>query len=67
VTAKSVSAIFRLRESNVSVDIELGYPANSVKHQVQQQITAALQTVPGIGAIQVSSTAKLFLTACSAA
>lgn len=58
VTAKSVGAI-QIAENNVTVGIELGYPANSVKHQVQQQITAALQTVPGIGAIQVSVNSKI--------
>ncbi len=58
VTAKSISAI-QIAGNNVTVGIELGYPANSVKHQVQQQITAALQTVPGIGAIQVSVNSKI--------
>ena len=58
VTAKSVSAI-QIAGNNVTIGIELGYPANSVKHQVQQQITAALQTVPGIGAIQVSVNSKI--------
>ena len=58
VTAKSVGAI-QIAGNNVTIGIELGYPANSVKHQVQQQITAALQTVPGIGAIQVSVNSKI--------
>jgi len=58
VTAKSVGAI-QIAGNNVTVGIELGYPANSVKNQVQQQITAALQTVPGIGAIQVSVNSKI--------
>lgn len=58
VTAKSVGAI-QIARNNVTVGIELGYPANSVKHQVQQQITAALQAVPGIGTIQVSVNSKI--------
>ena len=58
VTAKSISAI-QIAGNNVTVGIELGYPANSVKHQVQQQITAALQSVPGIGAIQVGVNSKI--------
>lgn len=58
VTAKSVGAI-QIAGNNVTVGIELGYPANSVKNEVQQQITAALQTVPGIGAIQVSVNSKI--------
>ncbi|MDV6347121.1 iron-sulfur cluster carrier protein ApbC [Nitrosomonas sp. Is35] len=58
VTAKSVSAI-QIAGNNVTIGIELGYPANSVKNQVQQQITGALQAVPGIGAIQVSVSSKI--------
>ncbi len=58
VTAKSVSAI-HIAGNNVTIGIALGYPANSVKNQVQQQITGALQAVPGIGAIQVSVSSKI--------
>lgn len=58
VTAKSVSAI-HIAGNNVTIGIELGYPANSVKNQVQQQITGALQSVPGIGAIQVNVSSKI--------
>ncbi|MXS83898.1 iron-sulfur cluster carrier protein ApbC [Nitrosomonas oligotropha] len=58
VTAKSVGAI-QITGNNVTIEIALGYPANSVKNQVQQQITGALQAVPGIGAIQVSVSSKI--------
>lgn len=58
VTAKSVGAI-QITGNNVTIEISLGYPANSVKNQVQQQITGALQAVPGIGAIQVSVSSKI--------
>lgn len=58
VTAKSVSNI-QITGNNVAVTIALGYPANSVKHQVQQQITDALRSVPDIGTIQVTVSSKI--------
>ncbi|MCB1983882.1 MAG: iron-sulfur cluster carrier protein ApbC [Burkholderiales bacterium] len=41
------------------IEIELGYPANSVKADVQQQIVTALQAIPGIGKINVTVTSKI--------
>ncbi|WMJ07775.1 iron-sulfur cluster carrier protein ApbC [Nitrosomonas sp. sh817] len=58
VTANSVSNI-QITGNNVAVTIALGYPANSVKHQVQQQITDALRAVPDIGTIQVTVSSKI--------
>jgi ATP-binding protein involved in chromosome partitioning len=58
VTTKAVRAI-QVDQNNVAVDIELGYPANSVKDDVQQQIAAALQSIPGIGHIQVTVSSKI--------
>jgi len=58
LTAKSVSAI-QITGNNVTIGIALGYPANSVKNQVQQQITGVLQALPGIGAIQVNVSSKI--------
>jgi ATP-binding protein involved in chromosome partitioning len=58
VTANSVSNI-QITGNNVAVTIALGYPANSVKHQVQQQITDALRSVPDIGAVQVTVSSKI--------
>lgn len=58
VSGKAVQAI-RIEQNNVNVEIELGYPANSVKGAVQQQIAAALQTIPGIGSVQVAVHSKI--------
>lgn len=58
VSGKAVQAV-RIEQNNVNVEIELGYPANSVKGAVQQQIAAALQTIPGIGSVQVVVHSKI--------
>ncbi len=58
VTGKSVTHV-QVDQNNVSVDIELGYPASSVKNSVQQQITDALRTLPGIGNIHVTVSSKI--------
>ena len=58
VSGKAVQAV-RIEQNNVNVEIELGYPANSVKGAVQQQIAAALQTIPGIGSVQVAVHSKI--------
>ena len=58
VSEKAVQAI-RIESNQVSVDIELGYPAKSVLETVQRQISAALQAIPGIGAIQVTVCSKV--------
>lgn len=52
ITGKAVRDI-QIEQDNVSLDVELGYPAKSVFETVRQQITRALQTVPGIGTISV--------------
>lgn len=58
VSAKAVHTI-QVDQNNVSVDIELGYPANSVKDDVQKQIADALKSVPGIAHIQVTVSSKI--------
>jgi ATP-binding protein involved in chromosome partitioning len=58
VTGKSVGAI-QITGNDVVVGIELGYPANSVKDQVQKQVENALKSVPGIGAVQVTVSSKI--------
>ncbi|WP_297325956.1 iron-sulfur cluster carrier protein ApbC [Nitrosomonas sp.] len=58
VTAQAVHTI-QIDQNNVSIDIELGYPANSVKDNVQKQIVAALQSIPDIGNIQVTISSKI--------
>lgn len=58
VTSKSIRAI-RIDQANITVDIELGYPAQSVKNNIQQQIADALASISGIGAIRVSVSSKI--------
>ena len=45
--------------NTVSLDIEVGYPANSVKKDIQQKIVAALQEIPGIAQINVTVSSKI--------
>ncbi|SEN55047.1 iron-sulfur cluster carrier protein ApbC [Nitrosomonas marina] len=49
----------RIDGANVALDVELGYPGNSVKADVQQQIISALQTIPGIDKISVTVSSKI--------
>jgi len=49
----------QINGNDVALDIELGYPANSVKADVERQIGAALQTIPGIGKVAVSVSSKI--------
>lgn len=58
VTGKSVGAI-QITGNDVAVGIELGYPANSVKDQVQKQVENALKSIPGIGAVQVTVSSRI--------
>ncbi|MDF0677747.1 MAG: P-loop NTPase [Nitrosomonas sp.] len=58
LTSKAVSDI-QIDQDNVSVDIELGYPANSVLNTVHQQIEQAIRTVPGIGSVTVNVTSNI--------
>ena len=58
VTGKSIGAI-QITGNDVAVGIEIGYPANSVKDQVQKQMENALKSVPGIGAVQVTVSSKI--------
>lgn len=58
LTSKAVSDI-QINQDNVSVNIELGYPAKSVLNTVHQQIEQAIRTVPGIGSITVNVTSNI--------
>ncbi|UJP05839.1 MAG: iron-sulfur cluster carrier protein ApbC [Nitrosomonas sp.] len=58
VSGNAVQAI-HVDQVNVTVAIELGYPSNSVKNAVQQQIVQALQAIPGIGAVQATVDSKI--------
>jgi len=58
VTAKSAKAI-TLDGANVSVKLELGYPAKSYLHELQTAIEELLKTLPEVGAITVEVTVKI--------
>ena len=58
ITAKAIHAI-QIDQNNVTVEIELGYPANSVKDNVQKQIADALKSIPEIANIQVTVGSKI--------
>ncbi len=58
VAGKSAKNI-RVDGSNVSADIELGYPANSQIAPLRNAATAALQGLPGIGRIDLNVHANI--------
>lgn len=53
VSAKSIKNI-QIQDNNISLDVVLGYPANSQLASIRQQITTALQALEGIGKITVN-------------
>lgn len=55
---KAVSSI-QIDQNNVTVAIELGYPAKSIQATVRQQIEQALRTLPEIGSVTVSVTSNI--------
>lgn len=57
-TAKNVNNI-QIDDNHVSLEIVLGYPAKSVTAEIHKQIEDALNTIPGIGKINVSVTSKI--------
>lgn len=58
VTSKQARNI-KVENNNVSLDIELGYPAKSVIEKIRQQVIDAIGTIPGIGTINVNITSKI--------
>ncbi len=58
ISMQALSTI-HIDSNNVNINVELGYPAQSVKDQVRQQIVQALQSLPGIGNIQVTVNSKI--------
>ena len=58
VSAKAVSNV-QIDQNNVSVEIELGYPAMSVKDNIQSQISDALKLIPGIVNTQVTVKSRI--------
>jgi ATP-binding protein involved in chromosome partitioning len=58
VATKSVRNL-KLDAGNVSLDVELGYPARSQFGLIRDLVTAALQGLPGIGRISVNVSSKI--------
>lgn len=58
VAGKAVRNI-RIAGADVSLDIELGYPAATRFDAVRQQVIAALKALPGIGNVSVGVSSKI--------
>jgi ATP-binding protein involved in chromosome partitioning len=60
VSSKNVnSRSIKIDGANVTVDVELGYPASSQLESLRQQVVDKLQTLPGIGRIEVSVRSRI--------
>ena len=58
VSTKSARNI-KIDGDNVSVDIQLGYPAKSQLEPIRKEITAKLKAIPGVGNIAVNVSMKI--------
>lgn len=58
VSSKEVHNV-KIDGNNVSLEIELGYPAKSVFESIQQQVSDTLKAIPGIGSVSVNVTSKI--------
>ncbi|MDF3035806.1 MAG: iron-sulfur cluster carrier protein ApbC, partial [Paucimonas sp.] len=58
ITSKSASNI-RVEGSRVALDVELGYPARSQIEPIRSAVIATLQTLPGVGQVDVEVRAKI--------
>ena len=58
IATKSARNI-RIDDSNVALDIVLGYPAKTVAADIQQLVADKLKTLPGIGSVFVNVTSKI--------
>jgi ATP-binding protein involved in chromosome partitioning len=58
ITSKEAHNI-QIEQNNVSLEIELGYPAKSVIAAIHKRIVEALRTITGIGNINVTITSKI--------
>lgn len=58
VSAKSVKKI-TVQDNDVSVSIELGYPAKSYIEELKSQLTAKLKTLVGVGKVEVIVTVNI--------
>lgn len=58
VSAKAARNI-RIDNDKISLDIVLGYPANSVKADITKLVTEKLKTIPGVGGVTVNVSSKI--------
>jgi ATP-binding protein involved in chromosome partitioning len=58
VSGKCVRNI-KVNGSDVSMDIVLGYPAKSVQSEIQQLVSDALNTIEGMGSVNVNVNSKI--------
>jgi ATP-binding protein involved in chromosome partitioning len=58
VSSKAVKNI-KVEGADVTLDIELGYPAKSQVPGIRAQVAAALQALPGVGKVNVNVTSKI--------
>ncbi len=58
ITSKEARNI-QIEQNNVSLEIELGYPAKSVIDAIHKRVTEALSSIPDIGTINVTITSKI--------
>jgi ATP-binding protein involved in chromosome partitioning len=58
ISSKSAKNI-QISGNDVTLDVELGYPANSQIEILHQAVTAALQSIPGIGSVNANVYSKI--------
>jgi ATP-binding protein involved in chromosome partitioning len=58
ITAKSVKSIV-IENNNVTVKVELGYPANSYHDELKTSVEHHLKTLAGVGSITVEVSSKI--------
>lgn len=58
ITTKSVKNI-KVEGSDVSLDVELGYPAKSQFELIRAAVVAAIAALPGVGKVAVNVTSKI--------
>ncbi|MFN5446805.1 MAG: iron-sulfur cluster assembly protein, partial [bacterium] len=57
ITSRSAKNI-QISGADVSLDIELGYPAKSQLHIIRESVAKALEAIPGIGKVNITIASK---------
>lgn len=58
ITSRSAKNI-QISGADVSLDIELGYPAKSQLHIIRESVAKALEAIPGIGKVNITIASKI--------